>query len=271
MNYSVAILIISHKAALSDYEKHSLIQCQKILGHYPIFYICPKGLDVREYPVISPSVSFDFIPAYWQKTYTRFRKLKTRPFLYDRFKEYDYILFYEPDAFVFRDELSYWMSAGYDHIGAPWQKGTTHATPDAPLIGVGNGGFCLRRVAACRKALRSFGYLKRPRTMFLKWLDLPWWRKILRIPGLLLDLTLRNNTYYLLSHYRLSEDRFWGEYVSGAHAWFQVPDAWKALQFSFETNPSVMYALNNNNLPFGCHAWWRYDLDFWRPFIQPPE
>ena len=26
--------------------------------------------------------------------------------------------------------------------------------------------------------------------------------------------------------------------------------------------------MNQDRLPFGCHAWFRYDLEFWRPHIE---
>jgi len=41
------------------------------------------------------------------------------PAFYDAFKAFDYILIYQLDAFVFRDELEYFCSLGYDYIGAP--------------------------------------------------------------------------------------------------------------------------------------------------------
>ena len=268
---SVAILITAHKKELSPFEKHSLIQCQKVLGAYPIFFICPKGLDVGEYPVLSAQVHFDFISPRWQKNYRNYLQLKMRPFLYNRYKRFEYLMFFEPDAFVFRNELTDWMNAGYDNIGAPWQEGQVRATPDAPFIGAGNGGFALRRVAAFRKAMYSFGYLRAPKELIARWWDRPFWMKVLKFPGLILDFTLRNNTFFLLNHYTESEDTFWGKYVPRAHPWFRVAPPEVALRFSFETNPRTMYARNNHELPFGCHAWWRYDLEFWKPFIRPPE
>lgn len=48
---------------------------------------------------------------------------------------------------------------------------------------------------------------------------------------------------------------------------FSVAPSEIALKFSFEREVQRCYALNNNELPFGCHAWFKYDLDFWRPII----
>jgi hypothetical protein len=38
---------------------------------------------------------------------------------YKRFRDYKFILIYQLDAYVFRDELEYWCEQDYDFIGAP--------------------------------------------------------------------------------------------------------------------------------------------------------
>ncbi|HMC84001.1 MAG TPA: DUF5672 family protein, partial [Chitinophagaceae bacterium] len=64
------------------------------------------------------------------------------------------------------------------------------------------------------------------------------------------------------------EDQFWGLSLSKKFEWFKVPDYKTAAAFAFEMQPHRLYILNNNQLPFGCHAWWKYDLDFWKPHIE---
>lgn len=41
-----------------------------------------------------------------------------------------------------------------------------------------------------------------------------------------------------------------------------------ALQFSFECDVQECYVINGKKLPFGCHAWEKYDYDFWKPYIE---
>jgi hypothetical protein len=36
-----------------------------------------------------------------------------------------------------------------------------------------------------------------------------------------------------------------------------------ALEFAFERYPRKCFKLNNHNLPFGVHAWEKYDKSFW--------
>lgn len=49
---------------------------------------------------------------------------------------------------------------------------------------------------------------------------------------------------------------------------FNIAPVEIALKFSFETTPKQLYKRNNEQLPFGCHAWEKYDPEFWKPFIQ---
>ena len=40
------------------------------------------------------------------------------------------------------------------------------------------------------------------------------------------------------------------------------------MSFAFEARPRTLYEMNGRQLPFGCHAWFRYDLAFWKPFVE---
>jgi hypothetical protein len=37
--------------------------------------------------------------------------------------------------------------------------------------------------------------------------------------------------------------------------------------FSFEVAPRYCFKMNRERLPFGCHAWSKYDQEFWEPFL----
>jgi len=122
-------------------------------------------MNVAAYKEISTAITFCQIDPWWQSSYRNFNRLKISPLLYWKFRRYDYILFYELDAFVFRDELDKWCQAGYDYIGAPWFDGFERCSNDSPFLGVGNGGFSLRRISAALRVLRSFAYLRKPQLM----------------------------------------------------------------------------------------------------------
>lgn len=61
------------------------------------------------------------------------------------------------------------------------------------------------------------------------------------------------------------EDVFWSS-CEGED--FSVAPINVALQFSFECDVQECFALNGEKLPFGCHAWEKYDYDFWKPYIE---
>jgi len=48
----------------------------------------------------------------------------------------------------------------------------------------------------------------------------------------------------------------------------RLPTWQQALRFAFEKSPAASYELTDHALPFGCHAWERYDPAFWQKFIE---
>lgn len=64
---------------------------------------------------------------------------------------------------------------------------------------------------------------------------------------------------------REQEDLFW---ASCSSEQFKVAPLEIALQFSFEQDVRQCFQRNKNRLPFGCHAWEKYDFDFWRPIFE---
>jgi hypothetical protein len=135
------------------------------------------------------------------------------------------MLIYQPDAFVFRDELDYGCSKGYDYIGAPWFIGLDSPKTPFKFLGVGNGGFSLRKISSHYNISASYSF-----------------KIIFKI--------LKNFSTISLTGFIIR------------------PTAEEALLFSFEVKPELMFELNNNHLPFGCHAWVKYNQEFWQPFIE---
>lgn len=265
---NIAIVIITHKPYISKLELISLRQCLKIFYARPIFIVCPERMDVSEYLLLSDNFQYSFVPPKCLKSYRNFNRLKISPYLYKKFQNYKYLLFYELDAFVFRDELDLWIAKGYDYIGAPWKKGWTKADNNSPFIGVGNGGFSLRNVKSHIKVLKSFSYINTPKLLARRWLNDTMIKKISSFPNIVADLTIRNNTYFLFNNFSGNEDVFWGLIADQNFSWFNVAPIEEAIKFSFEVHPQDQYLKNRNNLPFGCHGWWKYNLEFWRPFIE---
>ncbi|MDB5120203.1 MAG: hypothetical protein JWN56_1421 [Sphingobacteriales bacterium] len=262
----VVVLIIAHKESLTKSEKDSLYQCHHILSKHPIKLICPHGLNMQDYRSVIPDIEVDFINPKWQASYQMFNRLKIDPFIYNRYKKYEFILFYELDAWVFRDELSYWCDKNYDYIGAPWYEDSENGNNNFHFTGVGNGGFSLRKIKSHLKVLRSFSYIYSPITLMRETCSNNGrsFKSYLRI---LANFTSRNNTLFLSNDYRHNEDHFWGVIVGNKFKWFRLPDEKTAYQFSMELRAPDLYKRNNNQLPFGCHAWEKYNSEFWQKHV----
>jgi hypothetical protein len=68
-----------------------------------------------------------------------------------------------------------------------------------------------------------------------------------------------------INNFKISEDCYFGLCDSEK---FSVAPEDIALKFSFEREVRECYRLNKNSLPFGCHAWMKHDLKFWKPYIE---
>jgi hypothetical protein len=265
----VVILTLSHKEVFSPYEVISLKQCHKILRNHDTYFVCPKGLDTSGYAAqLGFEPKFHFIKAKWLSSYELSNRFKTLPYLYREFSNYDYILFHEPDAFIFKDELLEWCHKGYDYIGAPWLEGLAKATPIAPYIGVGNSGLSLRKVSSHINLQHRFYRVKTTSEYWKYYQRMNWKGRLYHFPEQLFGYLFKNSFHYLLNDFSDNEDEFWGIYVPRKYKWFKIAPVSEALKFSMEVQPRRMFADNNNELPFGCHAWWRYDLAFWKAKIE---
>ena len=62
----------------------------------------------------------------------------------------------------------------------------------------------------------------------------------------------------------IPEDVFWGFHRS---EYFKVPNIDVAIQFAMEEQVKRSIKMNNNDLPFGCHAWHKFDLEALKPYL----
>ena len=217
---NVIVIVISHKPELSDSELISLKQCHKILGNYRIIYVCPSSLKLINYHEISADIEVLRIHDRWQSTYENFNKLKKNFWFYLKFINYDYILFYEPDAYVFKDELMDWCGQGYSFIGAPWvERQNNHLI----FNGVGNGGFSLRKTKDHLKVLLSFRFIVPPKVIMSAHLKNR--RHILsKFIGLVKAnyfILFKNNYFFLFNGNKDHEDIFFGLFASKKFKWFK--------------------------------------------------
>ncbi|MCI9396480.1 MAG: hypothetical protein HFI55_06150 [Lachnospiraceae bacterium] len=225
---TAAIIVPVYKEKLTDQELVSYKQLLHILGAFEIIIAAPEDLDLPE-EMRKGKVRTEYFSREFFKSVDAYSRLMLSPLFYKRFIKYSYILIYQLDAFVFKNELLYFCGLGYDYIGAPWISGfCEYGILKRKVLYVGNGGFSLRRVEACIEALESKGHL-------------------------------------LEQYCERNEDIFFSACAGGK---FAVAPLETALAFSFEREVRTCFAANHKQLPFGCHAWERYDFQFWKSYME---
>ncbi len=262
----VAVVIPHYREMLNEDERQSLNQCAEVLGRYALFMVLPEDIEGNSITDLfaQKKVSIDrkCFPKEYFDGIRGYNQLMLSKQFYQAFVDYDYILIYQTDAFVFRDELTEWCERGYDYIGAPWFQSYWLWRSNTKLWTSGNGGLSLRNVASFLKVLNHKGPFK-PLRSFLNINNSPL-LKIKKLPfNRLVNITIENTVEFFTSINQTTEDRFWGVDTMESYLDFNVAPNEVAMRFSFECNPRHLYKLTNQQLPFGCHAWRKYDKDFW--------
>lgn len=255
-----------YSTELSADEELSFRHLEHHLGRHDRIVFAPDDLNPKR-----PGFDVVHFPARYFQSVDTYSRLLLSPAFYEAFESYDFILVYQLDCLVFSDSLLDWCRAGYDYIGAPWL-----VDPKAPERGfsrVGNGGLSLRRVQACLDVLSSTRYQHEPVSRLHDVLRAP-------LPDLAPPFTpsairkrlgvlheVRRGAAWYAAHYSLNEDHFWSDRARLFLPEFQVAPVAAGLRFAFERSPGTCYAANAHRLPFGCHAWARWDRDFWAPHL----
>ena len=260
--HKVAVVIPVYKAAPNANEQQALHQCLNILGKHPIVLVCPQSLDVGFYQSIAKrhqaSLNVQRLSDQYFKGISGYNHMLMSTTFYRAFKTYRYILVYQLDAWVFRDELDYWCGLGYDYIGAPWFENYGTYEDGNKLWSVGNGGFSLRRIQYFIGLLEHNGPIKDANTLGLTSSLKNRIYKFLYAKG------YQNRVSYFRKDPTLFEDVFYTVYLKGTRFKANVPSAEEAALFAFEKSPSYLYSITGK-LPFGCHAWEKNEYEsFWK-------
>ncbi len=143
-------------------------------------FFVPEGLDVSWYKEHFPTLPFERFDRRFFKGIKGYNRLLLSDAFYARFSKYPYLLIAQPDAVVWQDKdrISEFIGKGYDYYGAPWipeRRIWEWIFPKKKVfpgfsircckkagcgIRMGNGGFSLRRVKACRKLIRKYRWRK---------------------------------------------------------------------------------------------------------------
>lgn len=247
----VVVVIPIYKNNLSLKELISLQQCLNVLNNHPIVFISPIGLDTTFYEELCENKTkfkIEYFEDFYFKDILGYNNLMLSANFYKTFFNYKFILIYQLDAFVFRDDLIHWCNQNYGFIGAPhlphqnrpgefqWLKNyakflnafNSIFNRNHKISNVGNGGFSLRKTRTCYWLVKIF------KNRVKKWGN---------------------------------EDGFFKYWGNLLHPFIKLPKDEIALNFSIELMPKESLKKLNHVLPFGCHAFEKYDWETWKPYI----
>lgn len=243
---AVVVLVPIYRAELTALERWSLDHSLQRLRGRDVRFIGPRSLDRSAYARDFPGIGFvGYDDACFASVQGYSRLLLSQDFYAEHGRHHSHLLILQTDALLLRDDLDHWMAGPYDYLGAPWPEGIdlqvavdAFAGPNARVARarVGNGGFSLRRCAACLELLREF----------------PQAAEVMGRTG-------------------SNEDLFFG-LLGTLSQHFVLPNEIVASRFALELQPERYLAVNGGTLPTGCHAWAKYDPAFWvqRLGIAPP-
>ncbi len=264
-----AVAIPIYKTELSAAERLSIDRTVDVLAGRPLFLIGPVRLDshldalCKRYQQVLQYKTFEDRFFAGIKGYNSLMRSLA---LYKAFSNHSHLLISQTDALVISDQLDYWCKRDFSYIGAPWFVGGSEPRQPLKFLGVGNGGFSLRRISDFLRVLatpkRIPNFIKSQADGKVGLLGLP--RRIKHERWFAYNV----EPFFPTSN----EDQFWGILVPAVYPFFRVPRPEEAVGFAFEVAPRLLFEMNGHELPFGCHAWERCDREFWEeklPFLRP--
>jgi len=271
-NVKKKILVPHYKENLSNEEMISLSSIRKFFRPSDICFISPIGLDISK--TLNNEEKIERFDLDFFQSIAGYNKMLMSSVFYERFTEFSHILICQLDCLVFSDQIDYWTSLPYSYIAAPWFPYYLD-DPTKGVWRVGNGGFSMRNVQAHLRVLKK-NVVKG--TIYPKYGSNPWkldasrfeigeYRRKFFIKRITRPLTKVVTVEDELKDYPYNEDIFWSLEAVKHDPLFKVAPANEALSFAFEMSPRWCFEKNNNKLPFGCHAWARYDRTFWEEIL----
>jgi len=253
------IVIPLHKKIPSDSEVVSLQRVLTVLPKYDFSIACPKSLDIAGYLNYFERADLRVLVERFEDSYFQseegYNHLMLTTEFYSRFDAWKYIIIYQLDCFIFKDEIKKWVTADYDYVGAPWFN---HEQPlnfykslvyskwkiiellkrsidfnKGEKIYVGNGGLSLRKVEK--------------------------FKNILKVLKLVFKRHLRGHIH---------EDYIWSILVTKYFSDFKVPSAATASRFALEEIKEPINLDSLESLPMACHAWERYYPELWKSLVM---
>lgn len=246
--YKCCIAIPAYKEGLSMTEDVSLRRLHKVLKDKSNVYLfCPIELNVSKYKEIFPELQVVEFASENFTSIDAYSHLCISYDFYNSFSEYEYMLIYQLDCYLVKDNIEEWCYKGYDYIGAPilvphsdWKNFTVdnegHIVSFVPSVG--NGGLSLRNIDTFLEITDPNGELR---------------------------------TYYSLTDEKLEpvkyEDVFFCVDIRKLYD-IRIPKWNEAMNFAIDMNPDIAYdRYGMKGYPMGIHAFEK-NIPFWKGKID---
>lgn len=256
------IVIPIYKETLDCVEEISLNRLRKVLiddneravyGSVPdVYLVYPKGLNISKYrEIYDKSDHLEdvrlkekcFDSEYFKSTAT-YSQLCISYDFYKAFDKYEYMLIYQLDCYLFKNEISKWCDKGYDYIGGPilstdcgWDTVKKSMKKNGKEVWhpyVGNGGFSLRKISTFKEITDPNGEL----------------RTTYELTDELLKVVKYEDKYFCNDLYDFYQ--------------LEIPSWTEALDFGFDMSVDIIYNIfNYKGVPMGIHSvdknirWWK--------------
>lgn len=256
------IIVFPVYKSLNAIERSSFEQAVAMTQGYKHVFVAPRSFQFdSSYGDLSRLDIVRFDDTYFQGI-EGYNYLMLSAEFYKAFSDYEYILIHQSDVYLFRPDLAYWCSKGYDYIGAPWlkpnkiKKGIFYNQFLYKVIGNTFPKSKKRKLYECYNAVGNGGFSLRKVSTFLDILGMP---EAQRIISIYKEKLQRDSLY--------NEDIFWSVETPHLKKDFSKPHWREALSFAMETYPQFSLGITNGELPFGCHAPLVYEPEFWKKYI----
>ena len=242
------IAIPAYKEELDIAEKISLKRLHEVLVNKSNVYLfCPVELNVSKYKEIFPEIQvMEFGPENFTSI-DAYSHLCMKYEFYDSFSEYEYMIIYQLDCYLMKDDLEEWCYKGYDYIGAPimvphidWKNFSVNQQGQISNFtpAVGNGGFSLRNIDVFKILTDPNGELRQRYNL---------------TDEALKDIKYED-VYFCVELWRLYD--------------FEKPKFDEAMKFAIDMNPDLIYnRYGFSGYPTCIHAFDK-NIPFWRSRIS---
>lgn len=263
----IDIIIPIYKPMPTADDCMAIKQAFRILKDYAITFVHPKSLDTAAYRNFGKAEFKSFDDRFFKGIYG-YNCLMLSTDFYESFHQ-KYILIYQTDAYIFKDNLKEWCNKDYDYVGAPWLRsgnslplikklwdytaclfaqclnyhgnGKTQKNKSLIYNTVGNGGFSLRKRKKCIEVLTT---LSQQVKAYLN--------------------PKNKNVFFAEDVFFSVEPKRWGLDMN-------IPNYKEACAFAIENKPERALAINSGELPMGCHRWNKETREFWKPYMNDDE